>query len=356
MFKQLEEKDAYIAELSGTGTVGALDAKVEASKANRMQALEDTIVGLRRANESQAPSRRTRRRSPRCATRSRRSASNQRAGADHRDAPRRAAVEGVVTDDQIIAACATPFERRYLFGNGYDTSATSYRYNRGEILREIRERYEHRRAETCDGSKLAELRQITTVPTDTAGRRALGETIARAYGVSVEMSKSIPAGTYAFSNWSQRRITLPPDWADSSEGLAAFLHETGHIIAGPCPKTAPHQGHRVDQRWWHCLACETVAWERAMHTAPFSRAMFHRLQGALRTYRRTTPGPPEAKDALRRVASDSYYAARVQARAEHERRLAMAAEIEQLASTPRVLTRQERQWQDIQAMLRGVGL
>ena len=55
VFRQIEEKDAHIAELERQlETVGALDAKVEASKANRVQALEDTIVGLKRAHESQA--------------------------------------------------------------------------------------------------------------------------------------------------------------------------------------------------------------------------------------------------------------------------------------------------------------
>ena len=75
-----------------------------------------------------------------------------------------------MTDDQIIAACATPAERRYLSGDGYDVSAKSYRYNRGEMLREIRERQRREGARRrVNDARRADLRErLRRTPDDIA--------------------------------------------------------------------------------------------------------------------------------------------------------------------------------------------
>jgi hypothetical protein len=55
VFRQIEEKDRRIVELEKQlETLGTLDARVEASRLEHFQALEDTIIGLRRTNEAQA--------------------------------------------------------------------------------------------------------------------------------------------------------------------------------------------------------------------------------------------------------------------------------------------------------------
>jgi hypothetical protein len=107
----------------------------------------------------------------------------------------------------------------------------------------------------------------------------------------------------AYANRSQRTVVVPKTTGarreDVEAAAAVVLHEIGHILAGPCGG-ADHSRDRTVREWWHCLRCERDAWHQAMQLWPFTPAMFARLQGALGTYRRKTPGPATAVAAVDR--------------------------------------------------------
>jgi hypothetical protein len=153
--------------------------------------------------------------------------------------------------------------------------------------------------------------------------------------------------------WSTRTVYVPP--IDTEEEGATNLHERAHILQGRCPNHAPHQRDPTATESWHCLECERDAWVRAMQLVPFTSAMQDRMAMALSSYLRTTPAGQPTRAGARRVISGVAWREEIHRRSERERRLVMAAEIEQWAAeaSRRVPTRQERQWQEIQQIARG---
>ena len=149
---------------------------------------------------------------------------------------------------------------------------------------------------------------------------------------------SSPSG--ARSRPSTRQVWIAPfTLGDPEMRLAEAAHELAHVILGPCPKRPPHERH-VNRRSMHrvtcdCVACETdttceaarlvrsagLEWSRPMHTT---------TAVGLRSYYQHIPAPRAAVTAARRLASDTTFAARAQARLDRELKI---AEIQQIAGT-----------------------
>jgi hypothetical protein len=143
--------------------------------------------------------------------------------------------------------------------------------------------------------------------------------------ITVDVRQQMPEGASAFAIWQTRTIVIPP--IVDGETFAVALHEAGHVLAGDCTGREPHRPDRSVTRWHHCIACEVNAWAEALKLAPFSRAMFERLQQSLRTYRRTTPAAAAEIARLDRVAGTVNWALEREKRrrfAEMEARLARA--------------------------------
>ena len=165
----------------------------------------------------------------------------------------------------------------------------------GEIVRAraaAREREQKRlaevaRREVIDGALNRELVDVERgqVP---AMRRVIS-LLAERHNFTIEVREAMPDGAVAFAQCGRRNIVIPP--IVDAETFAVALHEAGHILAERCTRRAPHQPDPTVTRWSHCLKCETDAWEQAMRLVPFSKEMHDRLRSALKTYRRSTPGP-----------------------------------------------------------------
>lgn len=192
---------------------------------------------------------------------------------------------------------------------------------REATARAARERREEVRRLRVDVETGLQLMRAST--TAAAGRKKVGESIARQHNTTIRGSLSIPPGISAYAEVRTRTIVVPPDWYDSDAGLAEFLHEQGHVICGECPRTEPHRQNPAVRAWAHCLACERHAWAMALQIVPvFTPAMFTRLQQGLAAYRGSTPAPAAAVVAADRLMSTLTYDDHLQARVMRETRLA----------------------------------
>jgi hypothetical protein len=145
-----------------------------------------------------------------------------------------------------------------------------------------------------------------------AAMRKVMEPLAVRHGFTIETRTTMPAGAAAFAQCDRRNIVIPP--IVDAETFAIALHEAGHVLAERCTRRAPHQPDPTVTRWHHCLACETNAWTVAMRLVPFTKEMHDRLRSALKTYRRSTPGPASEKQRLDRIAGTVFYAEEKQKR------------------------------------------
>ena len=84
--------------------------------------------------------------------------------------------------------------------------------------------------------------------------------------------------------------------------------------------------------------------------------MQHAIAASLRRYRRAAPASPAAQRQADRVISGTAWRVGRHQRWEHQRRMEQWAEIQQLAASPRVPTRQQQQQRDIERWLREAGL
>jgi hypothetical protein len=109
------------------------------------------------------------------------------------------------------------------------------------------------------------------------------------------------------AGWRSRIIHGPH--IRSEEAAAVHYHEGGHLLAGECPNDgAVHRRDPSVHEWWHCVACETAATSRALQLAPFTRPMFDRLAGGLRSYRAGTPAPQREIEKLDALAGTITFA------------------------------------------------
>jgi hypothetical protein len=157
--------------------------------------------------------------------------------------------------------------------------------------------------------------------------------IAAIHAITVDVRTRMPAGVGGLANWQRRAIVVPP--IDSVESFAVFLHEAGHILAGPCTDRTPHRRDHAVREWHRCLACEVDAWERAMALVPFTRAMHGRLRQCLATYRRTTIGPKAAVEALDAISGTVTWARAKQARVRFNDKLAFVERLKTEAKRER---------------------
>jgi hypothetical protein len=112
------------------------------------------------------------------------------------------------------------------------------------------------------------------------------------------------AGVTAFAERAPRRITCPLIVDD--ETAATALHEAGHVLSEQCAGPAHYRDPAVTA-WSNCLRCETLAWSAAIELVrplPWSRAMHRQLTRSLTSYRRGTPGWPDARRELDALARE----------------------------------------------------
>jgi hypothetical protein len=162
----------------------------------------------------------------------------------------------------------------------------------------------------------AALRLIHSSSTRVEGYRRYFDVLVRRHNIKVEWRTAMPDGVAAYAISRRRTIVVPPIVSD--QDFAVCLHEAGHCIAGKCSNKEPHRRNPAVTDWWHCVACETEAWEIAMRIAPFTEAMHEHLRRCLATYRRITPASAAAVTTLDHVASFTGYAKAKQARLRRE--------------------------------------
>jgi len=148
------------------------------------------------------------------------------------------------------------------------------------------------------------------------GYRKYFDVLVRRHQIKVEWRPVMPADVSAYAISRRRKIVVPPITSD--ETFAICLHEAGHCIAGECPNKEPHRRDPAVTDWWHCIACETQAWEIATRLASFTPSMHERLRRSLASYRAVTPASAAAVATLDRLASRTGYAVAKQARLRRE--------------------------------------
>jgi uncharacterized protein len=126
--------------------------------------------------------------------------------------------------------------------------------------------------------------------------------LAMLHGVKVTIRESMPAGAAAYALWSTREIVVPP--IKSATEFAYATHEMGHILAGRCTEREPHRRDPTVREWWHCVCCESNAWEQALRLVPFSPEMKAAMRRGLRSIRRSTPASAAEIERLDRMVGE----------------------------------------------------
>jgi len=98
---------------------------------------------------------------------------------------------------------------------------------------------------------------------DWAAATALVDLQARRHDIKViwRAPSAMPKGAAAYAHPEERSVHVP--LIAGVEQLATVHHELGHVLAGPCTRTAPHH-QLVEGGFSHCAFCETLAWRHAL--------------------------------------------------------------------------------------------
>ena len=221
---------------------------------------------------------------------------------------------------------------------------TTQRWNAAEAVRRNRVERERRAAEARADTerRRAALRDTIEATRDldlrgfsTASARRLVTALELTHRITTTWTTAQPAS----ARITARHVVAPP--ITTPESLAVWLHEAGHVLAGPCPKRAPHldsDGRTLDEkiedsvrrregRVRSCVACETAASLKALALAPFSREMHARLAKALQSYLRETPATAAARAHARRFVSEDEWRRALHERVQHQIRMDQYREI-----------------------------
>ena len=182
-----------------------------------------------------------------------------------------------------------------------------------------------------------------------AGAQRLYAVLERRHGTNTTWTTDRPPCAIR----SGRRIYSPP--IQEPEDLGTWLHELGHHVIGSCPQTPPHHQVRHEDNVLACVQCEVNASTFAMQAAPFTARMHRDLAIALSTHVRGNPSTPEAQATARRFVSGAAWFEERHRRVERDLLMEKVAEVKRWASEPRVLTRRERQWQEMNTWAKEAG-
>jgi hypothetical protein len=201
-------------------------------------------------------------------------------------------------------------------------------YDSGTAQRKNAERELERQRRALDafekGRRPALLREILE-QRSTRAMQEFATTLAAAYGVTVLYAKA--RAPHAVPGL--RQMVIPPITDFVSFG--SFLHELGHCVNGPCPRTGDH--YRKFKSGDGCLRCEVLAWETAQQFVPFeNRELIDDLRECLGTYLADTPAPGTALHDAERQCGTVFWAEkrqrRIAAEIRADRQACVTAEVE----------------------------